>query len=45
MGAVIEELKQKILAISAKVTRYEERVDRFSKIECFRIIRYSFMGN
>ena len=45
LGVVIDKLKQKNEAISAKVKRYEERVDRFSKIECFRIIRDSFMGN
>ena len=28
-GVVIEEMKQKILAITAKVRRYQERVDRF----------------
>ena len=31
MGVVIEELKQRIIAIAANVTRYQERVDRFSQ--------------
>ena len=31
MGAVIEELKQRIASIAAKVRRYKERVDRFSQ--------------
>ena len=42
LGAVIEELKQKIVAIAAKVRRYQERVHRFRLI---RIIRVSFIGN
>ena len=29
MSVVIEELKQRIVAIAAKVRRYQERVDRF----------------
>ena len=44
-GVVIEELKQGIVAIAAKVRRYEEGADRFTQKECFRIIRGSFIGN
>ena len=32
MGVVIEELKQRIVAIVAKVKRYQERTDRDSII-------------
>ena len=47
MGAVVEELKQKVVAIAGKVRTYQERVDRFflDETECFRIIRGSFIGN
>ena len=31
MGVITEELKQRIVAIAAKVRRYQERVDRFKK--------------
>ena len=31
MGAITEELKQRIVAIAAKVRRYQERVDRFKQ--------------
>ena len=36
LGAVIKELKQKILAIAAKVRRYQERVDRFRQNRMFQ---------
>ena len=40
MGAVIEELKQRIVAIAAKVRRYperdQERVDRFRQNKMFQ---------
>ena len=42
---VLEELKQMIVAIAAKVRRYHENVDRIDKTECFRIIRRNFIGN
>ena len=32
LSVVIEELKQKIVAIAAKVRRYQERVERFTQI-------------
>ena len=35
LGVVIEELKQRILAIAAKVRRYQERVDRFRQNRMF----------
>ena len=31
MGVITEELKQRIVAIAAKVKRYQERVDRFKQ--------------
>ena len=36
LSAVIEELKQRIVAIAAKVRRYEERVDRFRLNKIFQ---------
>ena len=36
LGVVIEELKQKIIAIAAKVRRYQERVDRFRQNRMFQ---------
>ena len=36
MGVVIEELKQRIVAIAAKVRRYQERVDRFRQNRMFQ---------
>ena len=41
LGVVIEELKQRILAIAAKVRRYIG----LDKTERFKIIRGSFIGN
>ena len=35
LGVVIEELKQKIVAIAAKVKRYQEKVDRFRQKRMF----------
>ena len=42
MGVVIEELKQKIVAIAAKVRRYQERVDRFRPNRMFQNNRRQF---
>ena len=36
LGVVIEEMKQKIVAIAAKVRRYHERVDRFGQNRIFQ---------
>ena len=36
MGVVIEELKQRIVAIAAKVRRHQERVDRFRQNRMFQ---------
>ena len=36
LGVVIEELKQKIVAIAAKVRRYQERVDRIGQNRIFQ---------
>ena len=36
LSAVVEELKQRIVAIAAKVRRYQERVDRFRKNRMFQ---------
>ena len=36
LGVVIEELKQRIVAIAAKVRRYQERVDRFRQNRMFQ---------
>ena len=36
LGVVIEELKQRIVAIAAKVKRYQERVDRFRQNRMFQ---------
>ena len=36
MGAVIEELKQRIVAIAAKIRRYQERVNRFRQNRMFQ---------
>ena len=33
LGVVIEELKQRIVAIAAKVRRYQEMVDRFTQFQ------------
>ena len=33
LGVVIEELKQRIAAIAAKVRRYQEMVDRFRQFQ------------
>ena len=45
LGVVIEELKQRIVAIAAKVRRYQERIGSLDKTQCFRIIRGSFTEN
>ena len=36
MGVVIEGLKQRIVAIAAKVRRYQERADRFRQNRMFQ---------
>ena len=36
MGVITEELKQRIVAIAAKVRRYQERVDRFKQNRMFQ---------
>ena len=36
MGVAIEELKQRIVAIAAKVKSYQERVDRFKQNRTFQ---------
>ena len=36
LGAVIEELKQRIIAVAAKFRRYHERVDRFRQSRMFQ---------
>ena len=36
MGIVIEELKQRIVAIEAKVRRYQERIDRLRQNRMFQ---------
>ena len=36
MGVVIEELKQRIVAIAAKVRRYQERIDSFRQKRMFQ---------
>ena len=36
LGVVIEELKQRIVAIAAKVRRYQESVDRFRQNRMFQ---------
>ena len=42
LGGVIEELKQKIVAIAAKVRRYQERVDSFRQNRMFQNIQRQF---
>ena len=44
LGVVVEELKQRMVALAAKVRSYQERVDRFRQTKCFRIIRNIFIG-
>ena len=41
LGVVIEELKERIVVIAAKVRKYQD----LDKTECFRIIGGSFIGN
>ena len=36
LGVVIDELKQRIVAMAAKVRRYQERVDRFRQTKMFQ---------
>ena len=36
MSVVIEELKQRIVAIAAKVRRYQKRIDRFRQNRMFQ---------
>ena len=42
LNVVIEELKQRIVAIAAKVRRYQERVDRFRRNRMFQNIQRQF---
>ena len=42
LDAVIEELKQRIVAIAAKVSRYQERVDRYRQSKMFQKNRRDF---
>ena len=46
LNIVIEELKQRITAIAAKVRRYQRRVDSYRKFENnLKIFKGSFVGN
>ena len=42
LSVVIEELKQRVVAIAAKVRRYQERVDRFSQNRMFQNYQRQF---
>ena len=44
LGVVIEELKQRIVAIAAKVRTHQERVDRFIQNRMFQNNQGSFVG-
>ena len=45
LNVVIEELKQKITAIAARVRRYQGWVDSLEKTDYLKIIKGSFIGN
>ena len=45
MAVVIEELKQRIVAIAAKVRRYQEKVDRFRQNRMFQNNQRQFIVN
>ena len=45
LGLVTEEMKERIVAIAAKVRRYQEGQIGSVKTKCFRINRGSFMRN
>ena len=42
LSVVIEELKQRVVAIAAKVRRYQERVDRFRQNRMFQNYQRQF---
>ena len=43
MSVVIEEMKQRIVTIAAKVKRYQERVDRFRQNRMFQNNQRQFL--
>ena len=45
MAVVIEELKQRTVAIAAKVRRYQEKVDRFRQNRMFQNNQRQFIVN
>ena len=45
MKASIGELKQRLAAITAKVRRYQGRIQNSAKTESFRLIKGNFMEN
>ena len=45
MKAIIGELKQRLAAITAKVRRYQGRIQNSAKTESFRLIKGNFMEN
>ena len=45
LNVAIEELKQRITAIAAKVRRYQGQVDSYDKTDCLKTIKGSFIGN
>ena len=45
LDVVFEELKQRITAITAKVRRYQGRVDSYTQNRLLKIIKGSFIGN
>ena len=42
LSVVIEELKQRVVAIAAKIRRYQERVDRFRQNRMFQNYQRQF---
>ena len=45
LGVIIEELKQRIVAIATKVRMYQERIDRFRQNRMFQNYQRQFIGN
>ena len=45
LKTVIEELKQRMLAKSAKIRRYEQRIEQFRQNGIFHLIRRRYMQN
>ena len=45
MNVVIEELKQRIAAIAAKVRRYQQRVNSYRQNRLFKNNQRQFIGN